>query len=278
MAGLDSTAGDQGEGSDKQPVISINDLYTAQDIQGRPHISGDALPGEQGTLVPGDMNQGDRPKSPAEQAFQGGVDVLGQKLKELGPQFEGAIKLSDDALVAADKNLTERMPELAPKMIEAQQELTAGAQVLADQYNKLPASDRDNADQALGELFAASDPAAKQAALAKLSAFPDLQAAAKSYSDTMEKHAPVMKEINDLSTAMETAMSDSMMLRLRYAQILQVMGDEEGAKRYSDQAQAMMMMFFGGGEQPPEEEHKPRERIPGIQEADMTPFMPPRDA
>lgn len=278
MAGLDSTAGDQGEGSNKQPVISINDLYTAQDIQGRPHISGDALPGEQGTLVPGDMNQGDRPKSPAEQAFQGGVDVLGQKLKELGPQFEGAIKLSDDALVAADKNLTERMPELAPKMIEAQQELTAGAQVLADQYNKLPASDRDNADQALGELFAASDPAAKQAALAKLSAFPDLQAAAKSYSDTMEKHAPVMKEINDLSTAMETAMSDSMMLRLRYAQILQVMGDEEGAKRYSDQAQAMMMMFFGGGEAPPEEEQRQQRQLPELQEADMTPFMPPRDA
>ncbi|MBK9142618.1 MAG: hypothetical protein IPM23_08995 [Candidatus Melainabacteria bacterium] len=277
MAGLDSTAGDQGDGSSMQPVISINDLYTAQDIQRRPNISGDALPGEQGTLVPGDLSQGERPKSPAEQAFQGGVDVLGQRLKELGPQFEGAIKLSDDALVAADKNLTERMPELAPKMIEAQQELTTGAQVLADQYNKLPASDRNNADQALGELFAASDPAAKQAALAKLSAFPELQAAAKSYSDTMEKHAPVMKEINDLSTAMETAMSDSMMLRLRYAQILQVMGDEEGARKYSEQAQAMMMMFFGGGEAPPEEDQQDDRQLPEVQEADRN-FMPHRDA
>ncbi|MCA9803480.1 MAG: hypothetical protein KC777_16025 [Cyanobacteria bacterium HKST-UBA02] len=278
MAGLDSAAGEQGDGSNKQPVISINDLYTAQDIQGRPHVSGDALTSDKGTLVPGDKNSGDGPKTPAEQAFQGGVDVLAGKLKELGPQFEGAIKLSDDALVTAKKNLDERMPELAPKMIEAQQELTAGAQGLADQYNKLPASDRNNADQALGELFAASDPAAKQAALAKLSAFPDLQAAAKSYSDTMEKHAPVMKEINDLSTAMETAMGDSMMLRLRYAQILGAMGDEEGAQKYSTEAQAMMMMFFGGGEQPPEEEHRQRERIPGMQEADMTPFMPQRDA
>ncbi|MBZ0188469.1 MAG: hypothetical protein K8F91_19630 [Candidatus Obscuribacterales bacterium] len=267
--------------------LTINDIIPSSEISGRtdkasgtaevsdksPKTSDSSADGTDGPGVFDLDVEGDAPKSRAQEEFENGRQAFSEMLKELAPKFEGAIRMADEDLVAAQKNITEQMPLLAPKMIQAQEELALHSQNVAEQVGKLPKDQQEEAGRALQEYFSAGDQAGRQAALAKFGDNPLLKAAVKGFGDSLEEHKPTMEKVAELQTGFQTAIADSMRLRLQYGQMLQSTGENQRSKELFMEAQAIMMMYFG----PPPQQERPQQRPSGprILEANMEPFFPP---
>lgn len=182
---------------------------------------------------------------------------------ELGPQFEESIKTADLAFGAAMKDVMTNGKELGQKMVEAEEELGLHLENAGVEMEKLPnEADQKKVKEVMAQLLREEDPAKEQELIKQLEPFDRVHAAVKAFNESLNKHEPTFKKMEEMANNMQGSLTETAALRLAYSDVLTESGDTEKAAQVQEQARFILQMMSGGGqeEQDPDNDGVPRFR------------------
>lgn len=168
-------------------------------------------------------------------------------MEELGPQFEGSIKTADLAFGAAIKDVRTNGPALTKNMAESEEELELHLGNVGAEMDKLPnEADQAKVKDVMAQLLREQDPAKEQELLKQLEPFDRVHAAVKAFNETLNKHEPTMKRLDEMSKNTAETLRETAALRMAYSDLLTEAGDTEKAEKVEAEAQMILKMIIGG--------------------------------
>lgn len=193
-----------------------------------------AIQGDAAAQLQAQATEGREPKTPAEKQFVAAAQAFEQApdkrkaMTELGPKFEGAIKLSDQEFDATMKAAAAEGQTLQPKYMKAMQDAQAAQMQMIGAFAKVPEGEREKVQQEvqLYSMLDAKDPL--KPALAKaLDKYPGLRTGA----DAMDKavNNPAVKRVEELKEQIEAGMTNRVMMRMGYSEALEASGNPDKA-------------------------------------------------